>query len=44
MNPSIKQIVEVSENWLKDNADNLPLEVRVLIYRAIDDAKKEVEK
>jgi len=40
MNPSPKQIIDVTENWLKENADNLPLEVRVLIYKAIDDAKE----
>lgn len=42
-NPSSKQIIDVTEKWLQTNADTLPLEVRVLVYKAVEDEKRELE-
>jgi hypothetical protein len=41
MNKSPKEIIAFAESWLKDNADSLPLEIRLLLYKAIEDEKKE---
>jgi len=43
-NKSPKEIVEFTEEWLKGNADSLPLEVRLLLYKAIEDEKQEESK
>lgn len=42
-NRDSKEIISVTEKWLESNADNLPLEVRLLLYKAIEDEKKYVE-
>lgn len=43
MNKTPKEIVNFAEEWLKDNADSLPLEIRLLLYKAIEDEKRESE-
>lgn len=41
MNKSPREILDFAKEWLMENADQLPLEIRVLIYRAMDDIEKE---